>query len=357
MSAEDADVSNSGLVVTRWRRYGKDRLYVAQPDGGKVGWWDLATGEAHPESPDALSALTTTVSGWLADQPASAKVSTDAPDMTPLPVPAPVGEPVTHDPSTEPASDTDREAGLASLLAGAPVPSNFEPDPDAPLRVIESATRDITPGTPAQDWTDLSLNRAGAEAREQAQAARDAAPVKTVLARVLGVHTDERAWRIGADGEEKVAAQLAKATRKDPRWRALHAIPVGERGSDIDHLIVGPGGVFTVNAKHHPRAKIWVGGNTFMVNGHRQPYIRNSRHEAARAAKLLTAACGFPVHVQGLVVTVGAESVVIKEQPDGVHVTPRNSLARWLLRHDNIHDPETMEAVYEAARRSTTWRT
>ena len=43
---------------------------------------------------------------------------------------------------------------------------------------------------------------------------------------------------IGADGEEKVATQLAKAAKKDPRWRFLHAIPVGDRGSDIDHVIV-----------------------------------------------------------------------------------------------------------------------
>lgn len=118
---------------------------------------------------------------------------------------------------------------------------------------------------------------------------------------MLGVRTDERAWRIGADGEEKVAAQLAELSKKDPRWRALHAIPVGHRGSDIDHPFIGPGGIFTVNAKNHPGAKIWVGGNTFMVNGHRQPYIRNARYEADRAAKLLTAVCGFPVHVQGLI--------------------------------------------------------
>ena len=181
--------------------------------------------------------------------------------------------------------------------------------------------------------------------------------MKTALARVLGVHTDERAWRIGADGEEKVAAQLAKVAKKDPRWRFLHAIPVGDRGSDIDHLIIGPGGVFTVNAKNHPKAKIWVGGNTFMVNGHKQPYIRNSRYEAARAAKLLTAACGFPVHVEGLIVTVNADDVVIKSQPDGVYVTWRNNLAKWLLSHGDIHTPETIDAIYEAARRSTTWRT
>ena len=198
------------------------------------------------------------------------------------------------------------------------------------------------PTQPVRPWLDLATNQAGAEAREQAQAARDAAPVKTVLARVLGVHTDERAWRIGADGEEKVAAQLAKAAKKDPRWRFLHAIPVGDRGSDIDHLIIGPGGVFTVNAKHHPKAKIWVGGNTFMVNGNRQPYIRNSRYEAARAAKLLTAACGFPVHVEGLIVTVNAADVVIKHatrrRPRHLAQQPRQ-VAPPPRRHPHPRDP------------------
>ena len=101
------------------------------------------------------------------------------------------------------------------------------------------------------------------------------------------MHTDERAWRIGADGEEKVGSQLAKVARRDPRWRVLHAIPVGVRGSDIDHLVIGPGGVFAVNAKHHPGAKVWVGGITVTVDGFRQPYVRNSRYEANRAAKLL----------------------------------------------------------------------
>lgn len=161
----------------------------------------------------------------------------------------------------------------------------------------------------ARPWIDLSQNQPGAEAREQAVAAWEASPIKTVLARVLVVHTDERVWRIGADGEEKVAAQLAKLAKKDPRWRFLQAIPIGKPGSDIDHLVIGPGGVFTVNAKHHPRARIWVGGNTFMVNGNRVPYVRNSRHEATRAAQILTAAMGSPVHIEGLIVTVNAKDV------------------------------------------------
>jgi hypothetical protein len=124
---------------------------------------------------------------------------------------------------------------------------------------------------------------------------------------------------------------------------------VGDRGSDIDPLLIGPGGVFTVNTKNHPDATIWVGGNTFMTNGHRQPYVRNSRHEADRAAKLLTAACGFPVYVQGLIVivnvNVNAEDVTIKTRPDGVNVTWRNNLVNWLLRHGDIHITETLDTI------------
>ena len=134
----------------------------------------------------------------------------------------------------------------------------------------------------------------GGGGRARSTARPEAYPIRSRLGRLLNVHTDERAWRIGADGEEKVAARLAKVAKKDPRWRFIHAIPVGNRGSDIDHLIIGPGGVFTANAKHHPGAKIWVGGSTFMVNGTRQPYVRNARHEATRAADILTTACGFP---------------------------------------------------------------
>jgi hypothetical protein len=192
-------------------------------------------------------------------------------------------------------------------------------------------------------------------AREQAVALKAAAPVRTLLARVLGVHTDERAWRIGADGEEMVAAQLTRLARKDPRWRFLHAVPVGEQGADIDHLVVGPGGVFTLNAKHHPGGTVWVGGNTFLVNGLRQPYLRNSRHEAARAGRLLSAACGFPVAAIGVVVPVGADDLTIKTPPADVYVVNRMALVRWLRDRVDVLDEATVGAVFEAARRSTTW--
>ena len=315
-SQETAGVDDQ-VTVARWRRYGKDRLYVAAGDESKVGWYDLTTEEPHPEQPEHLPVLLAAVQQWKSE-PTRGPVTTGSPTA---------------------------DASAAVIPPALPPEPVLEPSPPTELA-----------GHVARPWIDLATNRAGAEAREQALAAREAAPVKTLLARALGVKTDERSWRIGADGEEKVAAQLEKVAKKDSRWRFLHAVPVGNRGSDIDHVVIGPGGVFTVNAKHHPGAKIWVGGNTFLVDGHRQPYIRNSRHEAARAAERLTAACGFPIHVEGLVVTVNADDVVVKGAPDGVHVVPRMQVARWLLRHGDIHTTETVDAIYETARRSTTWR-
>lgn len=312
----------TGLLVQRWRRYGKDRLYVSRANDVKVGWWDLTTDEPNPETSDDLVDLLAAVEAWRSS--GSSKV---------LLVPSPK-------PSTA-------IAALADAVNDEDAEGPIVPPWSAPAATEEAAGR---------PWIDLATNAAGAAAREQAVAAKDAAPLRTFVARAVGAHTNERAWRIGADGEEKVAAQLAKMVKKDPRWRVIHAIPVGNRGSDIDHLIIGPGGVFTANAKHHPGAKIWVGGSSFLVNGVKQPYIRNSRHEAQRAADLLTSACGLPVLVEGVVVTVNASDVLVKSQPDGVSVVPRMQVAKWLLRHGDILDQSKVDSIYAVARRSTTWR-
>lgn len=334
----------SSPTVTRWRRYGKDRLYVTNAAGAKVGWFDLLTGRAHPEAADRAAELDEAVRAWQAgstdEQSAVSTPETTAP-AGPAVTPAP-GAPASTVP-TQPARDT-HDSHAAEPAAAAPVAS-------LPVVPVPAA---VAPAEPV--WQDLAAQRAGALAREQAQALKQAAPVRTFLPRALGVHSDERAWRIGADGEEKVAAQLGKLAGKDPRWRFLHAVPVGENGSDIDHVVIGPAGVFTLNAKHHPGAKIWVGGSTFMVNGQRQPYLRNSVHEAGRASRLLTAACGFPVHAVGVVVPIGATDVVIKTPPTGVHVVYRRALAKWLRERPAALPDDAVEQVFQAARRSTTWQ-
>lgn len=202
--------------------------------------------------------------------------------------------------------------------------------------------------------SDLGANAAGAGAKAIAQQHREAAPVRTMLARVLGVHTDERAWRVGAKGEETVAKELG---RLGDGWTVVHDIPVGDRGSNIDHVVVGPPGVFTVNSKWHAGKDVWVGGDTVMVGGHRQPYVRNARHEAARASKLLSAVYGEPVPVTGIVAVL-AERWTIKEQPrDGaVLVTAPRNARKHLQRLPERYAVHQLDRLAMWVRRSTTWQ-
>ncbi len=52
--------------------------------------------------------------------------------------------------------------------------------------------------------------KAGQEARAMARTSFDAAPVRSVVGRLLNVHTDDRAWRKGAAGEEAIGKLLDK---------------------------------------------------------------------------------------------------------------------------------------------------
>jgi len=312
--AGSVEAAGMAAHVSRWRRYGKDRLYVTATDGTALGYRDLVTGRDHVDLPERSGEFHTAVTDW----------------STAPPPPAPGGSPLPSPAITRPRSS-----------------------PGHRLEQDEEATDRRAHGN---SWQDLASNEAGAMAARQALLLRRAAPVRTLLARIVGRHTDERAWRIGADGERTVARTLEKLARRDPRWRFLHALPVGERGSDIDHLAIGPGGVLTFNTKHHPGATIWVAGNTFLVNGRHHPYLRNSRHEATRAATLLTHASGLPLQATAVIVPVGAHHLTIKTPPADVAVVDVTQLTGYLARLPPVLTEQKTESIFAVARRSTTWQ-
>lgn len=202
-----------------------------------------------------------------------------------------------------------------------------------------------------QEWNDLASTTAGANVAREALTLRETFPIRTFLARAFGIHTVERAWRIGAKGEQLVAGQLANL---GPRWHVLHSIVIGDKGTDLDHLVIGPGGVYSINTKNHPSKKVWVGGNTPMVSGQRQQYVSASRSEAKKVSVILTKGCGFPVTATGVVVIVNS-ALNIKKQPDDVHVESRRRIARWLSEQPTHLSDGEINSIFEVARRSTTW--
>ena len=89
------------------------------------------------------------------------------------------------------------------------------------------------------------------------------------------------------------------------------------------------------------------------MNCQRQPYVRNSRFEARRAAKLLSAATGEPVVAVNVIVPVGAADIRVKRLPADVQVV---RLVRWLESLPPVLPPERIDALFSAARRSTIWQ-
>jgi hypothetical protein len=188
--------------------------------------------------------------------------------------------------------------------------------------------------------------------RAKALEVRRDEPVWTLLARVAGVHTEERAWRLGGRGEELIGKELAKL---GSRWHVLHSIPISG-SADIDHLVIGPAGVFSLNAKHHKYATVSVEGDVVTVNGHPHPYVEKSRQEARRVGRVLSEAIGASIAAHGVVVVVNAGNFTFRQQPEDVLVTDRRRLRRWLLSFPCVHDRAGTEALFQVARRSSTWR-
>lgn len=52
-------------------------------------------------------------------------------------------------------------------------------------------------------------------------------------------------WEIGAWGEEATGRQLAKLDSTE--WSVIHDVPTGH--GNVDHLVIGPGGVFVLDSK------------------------------------------------------------------------------------------------------------
>jgi hypothetical protein len=180
-------------------------------------------------------------------------------------------------------------------------------------------------------------------------------PRRSGVARAFGrspLSTDSRPWYLGALGELQVAERLAKL---GPDWTVLHSVPIGDRGSDIDHVVLGPAGVFTFNTKFHEDARIWVGSTRLLVNGQKTDHLRNSRYEARRVAKKLTLVAGEPINVVPVIVLVGARRVTFRERPADVAVLRDSELVRWLTRRAATLEPGLRDRIAEMLTRPETW--
>ncbi|GHD79757.1 nuclease-like protein [Salinibacterium amurskyense] len=213
----------------------------------------------------------------------------------------------------------------------------------------------VQPESPTRIASDLIERPAAYSVIEELFRVQETMEPQNVLHQLFGfrpVHPHAQSWFSGAIGERKVGDLLLQL---GPEWAVLHAVPVGKGDSDIDHVVIGPAGVFTINTKRHPGKKIWVGERMLMVAGQKTDHLRNSRHEAKRAAKLLTKATGFPVDVHPVLAIVEPASFTFRQRPQDVSVMDARRLPRWLKRRRAVLAPDELAAIIDAATEVRTW--
>lgn len=172
---------------------------------------------------------------------------------------------------------------------------------------------------------------------------QDVGPAWTDLATVVTASdphgTARRLARLGAD------------------WHVLHEVPAGVRRARIDHLVIGPAGVFTVATRRH-RDGLAVASDTQLVDRSPGRCVRRGGLDARRVSRRLAGPYGDrgrPVAVTALV-AVAADVVqrTVRPAPDVVVLDARR-LARHLRTLPPALGANEVADLLERARRSTTW--
>ena len=145
-------------------------------------------------------------------------------------------------------------------------------------------------------------------------------------------------------GERRTARLLAGLERQG--WAVQHDLAVPGSRANLDHLVIGPGGVFVVDSKQcrgrlkvDPTGRLWHGRYSLA------PTLRAVSFEADRAAQVLTDPQVVPiVAVRGLQVPWG--KVVI----DGVPVVAARRLPELLRHLPATLGPERVAGLADTAR-------
>lgn len=175
------------------------------------------------------------------------------------------------------------------------------------------------------------------------------------VAWLFGVHPlrpDAWAWYRGALGELAVARRLDEMGGE---WVAIHGVPIGSRGADIDHLVIGPSGVYSINTKRHADARVFAGGGSIRINGQPTQYVRNSQYEADRVAAKLSAVVRYTVEVTPVIALVDVAEVTYGKKEPVVALLTSSRLASWLQRNRRTLSSTQIRELSEVAARSTTW--
>ncbi|MDO7881672.1 nuclease-related domain-containing protein [Antiquaquibacter soli] len=183
-------------------------------------------------------------------------------------------------------------------------------------------------------------------------AAQSDAPARSPWARMLGLSPlapGSRDEYRAALGELLVGDMLENLGQ---RWDVLHDIPLGS--STLDHLLIGPAGVFAVRVANHGDRDVVVDG-ALLVSGEPTDDVAEAARQADLAGEHLSVAAGEAVRVRALLVVVDPRRLVERTAPTSVRVVASADLDRMLHRSPRVLSGDEVARVSDLADLESTW--
>jgi hypothetical protein len=157
---------------------------------------------------------------------------------------------------------------------------------------------------------------------------------------------DASAWRRGAAGERRTARLLGPLQQEG--WAVLHDLAVPGSRANLDHLVIGPAGVFVIDSKQYrgrlqldPSGRLWHGRYPLA------PALRALSFEADQAAQVLTDPDVVVVPVMAVHGTQVPWGKVVME---GVPMVPARRLPSMLRELPAVLGPERVASLADQAR-------
>jgi hypothetical protein len=157
---------------------------------------------------------------------------------------------------------------------------------------------------------------------------------------------DAVAWRRGAAGERRTARLLGPLERHG--WAVLHDLAIPRSQANIDHLVIGLGGVFVIDSKQYRgRLQLDLSGRLWHGRYPLAPTLQAVSFEADQAAVVLP---DSGMAVVPIVAVHGAQVPWGKVVMEGVPVVSARRLPSMLRQLPAVLGPERVADLANQAR-------
>lgn len=169
-----------------------------------------------------------------------------------------------------------------------------------------------------------------------------AVAVVSTLTELFAIPAHIRAWTIGAEGEVRTAKALAPLEREG--YRVLHDRRLPGSRANIDHLVIGPSGVFVVETKSYA-GRLRIRGRDLYIGGRRKTEFADQVNHAADVVSDV-----LDVDVEPILCVHRADFPLFgRLEVDGLPIVGPRGLVRRIRQRPTKLDANAVQRLADAA--------